>query len=108
MPFLIGKPTPQGWAALIDNADGKASQNGKILRETDTYTCAHARSGFACQRVIHVPTGTKLEEVADFCRQCQRVICARCAELRVCTPFLAAVEAAEERDYRMRQYGLVR
>ena len=101
MPFLIGKPTPQGWACLTDR------ESGKVVKEADTYTCAHARAGNACQRVIHVPAGTKLEDVADFCRHCQRVICAKCADEQVCTPFMKAVEQAEERDFRLREYGRV-
>lgn len=108
MPFLIGKYRPQGEAYLIENEDGKVNPNGRALRTVDTYTCGHGRSGFACQKVIHVPTGTKLEDVADFCRQCQKVICARCAEARVCVPFMRAVEEAEESDFRLREYGLSR
>lgn len=109
MPFLIGKPTPNGYASLIDNTDGKVNPNGRILKEADSYTCAHARDGFACQKVIHVPTGTRLEDVADFCRQCQKVICAKCADARVCYPFMKAIEEAEERDFRVREgYGLRR
>lgn len=107
MPFLIGKPTPQGYACLIDNSDGKVNPGNKVVREVDTYTCGHARGTIACQRVIHVPTGTKLEDVADFCRHCLHVICARCADENggVCTPFMKAVEEAEEKNYRRRQYG---
>lgn len=105
MPFLIGKLTPQGYACLIANEDGKVNPNGAVVKEADTYQCAHAANDIPCQRVIHVPAGTKLEDVADFCRQCGKVICARCADARVCYPFMKAVEQAEERNYRMREYG---
>jgi len=111
MPFLIGKPTPQGYACLIDNQDGKVNPNNKIVQESDTYQCAHARGDIACQRVIHVPTGTRIEDVADFCRSCKKVICARCASpphLGICFPFMKAVEDAEEKNYRLREYGLPR
>jgi hypothetical protein len=82
----------QGYACIVDPDTG--------LRETDTYTCAH------CNKVIHAPVNKKLEEVGDFCRNCMKVICAFCADKRVCTPLMKQIEAMEERDYRRRQMGL--
>jgi hypothetical protein len=100
--MLIGKPTPQGYACITGREDGR------VWKEGDTYTCAHASGENPCQRVIHVPAGRKLEELADICFGCMKVICLKCAAKRECTPFLKAIEKAEERDYRIRQYGLVR
>lgn len=108
MPFLIGKPTPQGYACLIANEDGKVNPNGKVVREVDTYQCAHASNATPCQRVIHVPTGTAIADVAHICHQCLKPICQRCAAARCCVPWMKAVEYAEERDFRIREYGLTR
>ena len=105
MPFLIGKRPQQGEATLIENEDGKVNPNGRVLKAVATYTCAHARNDTPCQQVIHVPAGQTLTDVADLCHQCLKPICQRCAAARCCVPFMKAVEAAEERDFRLREYG---
>jgi hypothetical protein len=80
---------PQGYASI--------TEPGKAIREADTMSCAH------CNRIVHVPVNRKIEEVGDFCRSCMKVICLRCADLRVCTPLMRRIEQAEERDYRRNQ-----
>ena len=82
-------PAKQGYAT-ITGPDG--------IAETDTYTCNH------CQHVVHVPVNKKIEEVGDFCRQCMKVICARCADKRVCIPFLKKLERYEARYHARRSY----
>lgn len=110
--MLIGKPTPQGYAVITDR------QTGKAIKEADTYTCNHARmtaSGWQpCQRIIHVPAGRTLEEVADFCRGCMKMICAQCADTKAkapieltgqqfaCTAWMRVIERQEDIDARRR------
>lgn len=98
MTFLIGKAKPQGYACTT------WKDSGKVWQEADTFTCAHAANDIPCQRVIHVPPGKTVQEVAAICHQCLKAICPRCAAARCCTPFMKAVEQAEERDYRRREY----
>lgn len=80
----------QGYATLFDPDKG--------LKECDTFTCAH------CNRIIHKPVNRHIEEVGDFCRSCMKVVCARCADKRVCTPLMKSIEMQEERNYRLRGY----
>lgn len=80
---------PTGYATITD-PDG--------MRECDTHTCAH------CQRIVHVAAGKNFEDIADFCRSCMQVICARCAERRECTPFLKMLERWEARQAVRRSY----
>jgi len=102
--MLIGKPTPQGYAVITNRA------TGRIEKEADTYTCSH------CQRIIHVPSGKKIEEVGDICRGCMAVICRRCSDIRagripdvassgsgpVCVTFMRKIEAEEDKEARRR------
>jgi len=69
--------------------------------EIDTFSCGH------CNRVVHVAVNMKIEQVGDFCRQCFKMICAKCADARVCTPLLARIEQMEERYYRRRQFEML-
>lgn len=110
MISLLKGYTPQGYAILTDR------ETGRVMKEADTYTCNHARliPGLGwqpCQRIIHVPANRKVEEVADFCRGCMKIICAQCATegKGACTTAMKAIEEAEERDARSyharRSYG---
>ncbi len=78
----------QGYACLTD-PDG--------IKEWDTQNCAH------CQHAIHMPASRKIEEVADFCRNCMHVICLQEA-CRACTPFMKKVDEMEARAYARRSY----
>ena len=84
-------PNAQGYATLSDPDAG--------VKECDTFTCEH------CNAIIHKPTSKKIEEVGDFCRQCMKMICLRCAG-KGCTPFLKQLEHAEKRQIALRSYGL--
>jgi len=64
--------------------------DGVITKERDTHTCAH------CNCVIHVPP-KKFESVADFCRNCMKVICLK-PQCHTCTPFLKKLEALDKQD----------
>jgi hypothetical protein len=83
-------PRPLGYACISDPESGN--------REYDTFTCAH------CQYVVHLPPNKKIEEVGDFCRSCYAVICANCADKKVCSPILKKIEQMEERRYRLLSY----
>jgi hypothetical protein len=89
------RPRAQGYAYLTEIA------TGRIVAQTDTYTCAHE-----CGGIIHAPVNRKFEEVADFCRCCMQVICARCADKRVCSPLMKKIEAMEEAYHARRSYGV--
>ena len=86
------RPAAQGYAVLTERA------TGNTLAETDTYSCAH------CGFVIHAPVNRKLEEVGDFCRGCMKIICAKCADQRVCSPLMKKIEAMEEAYHARRSY----
>jgi hypothetical protein len=79
----------QGYACITDPDIG--------VRETDTHTCNH------CNCIIHAPVNKKIEEVGDFCRQCMKVICLRCAG-KPCIPFLKKLERWESRHHARRSY----
>lgn len=83
--------TPQGCAFICE--EGRT-------REIDTFTCFH------CNRVVHLPTGKQVEQVGDFCRQCMKLICDKCAG-NGCTPFLKKLELFEARYNARRQYEML-
>jgi len=82
---------PQGCAFFCEPAG---------TREIDTFTCCH------CNRVVHVPASQPLEAVGDFCRQCMKLICERCAG-RPCVPFLKKLERMEQRYHARRQFEIL-
>jgi uncharacterized protein YprB with RNaseH-like and TPR domain len=79
-----------GGYGVITEADGK-------LIEHDTFTCAH------CQRVTIVPAKAKPDDFGDFCRNCMRMICVRCAG-KECYPFKKKLEEALERSMALMSY----
>jgi hypothetical protein len=81
----------QGWL-IVTNTDGSTD-------EADTFTCAH------CQKIVPCRAKQSPYELGGFCRLCDRLICSKCAG-RDCAPFMRQIEAAEEREYRRRQYEL--
>jgi hypothetical protein len=81
---------PQGGWLCVTNTDG-------TIDEADTFTCAH------CQKIVPCRAKQNLDDLGGFCRLCDRLICSRCVG-RDCVPFLKAIEAAEEKEYRRRQF----
>jgi len=76
----------------------RCEEMGEGVFEIDTFTCCH------CNSAKHVLAGEKTNE-EYFCRNCMARICPSCADFP-CIPFMKKVEQAEERDYRLRSYGL--
>ena len=56
--------------------------------------CAH------CPRIFSFPSMRKLQEHADICRACVRLVCLGCAG-KPCRPYEREVER-QEREYRLR------
>lgn len=81
---------PQGYAC-ISSPDG--------IREADTFTCAH------CQRITHVKSGAKAEDLGGLCKSCMGLICSHCVG-KGCTPFEKVLEREEARYHALRSYGL--
>lgn len=75
---------PQGYAT-ITYPEG-------TVKECDTFSCSH------CNRIVHMPVTKKIEQVGDFCRSCMKMICAECAEKRICSPFLKKLEIWDNQD----------
>jgi hypothetical protein len=78
----------QGWLC-VTNTDGS-------LDEAATFTCSH------CQKIVPCRAAQDPYALGGFCRQCDRLICSRCVG-RDCVPFMKAIEAAEQAEYRRRQ-----
>lgn len=87
----MAKQGREGGIRIVTSPDG-------VIR-SETFTCYH------CPQIVdvdHRPTlkgigwRTNIDQVGDVCRGCMRLICARCAALRICTPNLKQIEAQEE------------
>ncbi len=96
---------PQGYAVITSPVptkiylDGiRCEEMGAGTFEADTFTCIH------CNRGMHVKVGEKTNE-EYFCRNCMARICPPCAD-HPCIPFMKKIEAEEERDRRLRSYGI--
>ena len=76
----------------------RCEEIGAGMFEVDTFTCCH------CNHVIHTKAGTQGDEY--FCRGCMARICSPCAD-HPCIPFMKKIEAQEERDRRLRAYGVM-
>ena len=63
---------PQGYA-ISTSMDG--------VKECDTSTCGH------CQKVTFVHAGQSAYDLGGGCRKCGALICSRCVDLGVCTPY---------------------
>jgi hypothetical protein len=83
--------TAHGWLCVTDPDTG--------VWEADTFTCSH------CQRIT-ICNGRGAQALGGYCRQCDALVCERCAG-KDCTPFLKKIEAMEEREYRWRQLELM-
>lgn len=58
-------------------------------QEHDTFTCFH------CQFVVMVPPKCNPDDLGGMCRICMNMICPRCVNKGVCTPFEKKLEQAE-------------
>ena len=76
----------------------RCEEMGAGTFEADTFTCIHC----GCGR--HVPANEKTNE-EYFCRICMARICPPCAD-HPCIPLMKKIEAEEERDRRLRSYGI--
>lgn len=72
---------------------GFETQDGKITREVDSFTCAH------CNFINFVKCWPPTAEEGGFCRACYLHICIACdtAGLK-CVPTEKRIEAMESRD----------
>lgn len=72
-----------GYATLVDPQGSK---------ECDTFNCAH------CQKIVHIPPAVNGKKTmpGGACAACgHKLICDKCVDLGVCTPFLKQIEAVE-------------
>lgn len=80
---------PGGYATITDDA-------GRIIRENDTFTCAHGNE------IVRVPAGVDPMTVGQYCRCCMKHICEKCAaemnRTLKCVPFEKLLERWESRD----------
>lgn len=60
------------------------------LTEFEASTCAH------CQKVTFIESRRKMTDVVDYCRACDRLICAGCAG-KPCRPWEKEMERQEAR-----------
>jgi hypothetical protein len=91
---FITSPVPQ--RIVLDGMRCEDIAEGVV--EIDTFNCFH------CSRVVHVRAGEKTNE-EYFCRNCMARICPPCAD-HPCVPFMKRIEEEEERDRRLRSYGI--
>jgi len=68
--------------------------------EHDTFTCFH------CQRVEIVAPFKNPEDIGGFCKVCSHLICARCASMGMCRPWLEQLERIEAKNRFLRSAGL--
>ncbi len=73
---------PQGYA-ISTSMDG--------VKECDTFTCGH------CQKVTFVHVGQSPYDLGGGCRRCGTLICLRCVDLGVCTPYEEVMLAVERK-----------
>lgn len=80
-----------GYACLSDPESG--------IVERDTFTCVH------CNSVVHVKPKMPMERLGSMCRNCMKMVCAKCAP-GPCIPFEKKLERMEHRDRMLRSYGM--
>lgn len=71
--------------------------------EADTFTCSH------CQRVVFIKPRAPASESGGWCGRCDALICGRCADKGVCTPWekqLERIEAKAEQDRMLMAMGI--
>ncbi len=68
--------------------------------EIDTYTCAH------CNCVKHVPPKCDPADLGGLCKQCMELICPRCVDKGICTPWERQMAEIEARDRFRKEAGL--
>lgn len=88
---------PGGYASITDQI------GGKVVRENDTFTCAHKNE------IIHVPPGLDKLQAGHMCRACMRLICDDCADemnrTLKCVPMEERLLQMESRADRRRRGG---
>ena len=82
---------PQGYATLF---------GPDVTKECDTFTCGH------CQYIVHVPPRADPADMGGLCKQCMKLICPRCVNKAVCSPWEKQMEREEARDRALRSYGI--
>ena len=68
--------------------------------EIDTYTCEH------CNAVKHVPPKCDPADMGGLCKICMGLICPKCVDKRVCSPWERQMEQREAREESLRSYGM--
>ena len=67
--------------------------------EIDTFTCGH------CNAVKHVPVRANAADIGGLCKQCLQLICSKCVDKGICTPFEKKLQEMEERNDWRRTIG---
>ena len=88
---------PHGYTTVVgDLAHSTPTLIEQGLRHTeaeiDTFTCGH------CNRVRHVPPKTDAANLGGLCRICDAIICPKCVDKGVCTPWEQKMERMERRQ----------
>jgi len=68
--------------------------------EVDTFTCNH------CCHVIHVLPKMDAADMGGLCKQCMELICPRCVDKQVCSPWEKQMAEIEARDRFRKEAGL--
>lgn len=82
---------PQGYATMV-------SPEGTV--ECDTFTCGH------CQFVMHVKPKADPADMGGLCKQCMKLICPKCVNKLVCSPWEKTMVEMEAKDRALRSYGI--
>lgn len=80
---------------------GVLTQEGKIVEEVDTFTCAH----LPCQRIVDVPAKAKPEDMGSMCKICMKMVCKYCA-IKECTLWRRGFNKMNARQKALRSYGV--
>ncbi len=88
----------QGYATVVGGpshtADGQpAGPPGLVTDgECDTFTCGH------CQRLTHVLPLMDAADLGGLCKCCMRLICGKCVDKGLCTPWEVMIERMEDKQ----------
>lgn len=96
---------PQGLGTVsgdLPNAAPTIIEEGRRHKEVeiDTVTCFH------CCRVYHVTPNTDAADLGGLCKQCMQLICSRCVDKGVCTPWEKRLDEELSRQAARRSYGI--
>lgn len=90
-------------AGYIQVTEGVPRQGGKVLREYDTFTCAHCN----CLVVVKTKRIAGVHSVMNWCRHCMKMVCPQCGAAGGCDPFEEKLRRVEARYLALRSYGLL-